>query len=70
MVAGLKECRWPGRCQTFKEKGITWYVDGAHTPESLEKCVEWFKQAAANEKKSLEYALSCNTCLSFLDFLF
>ena len=70
MVAGLKECRWPGRCQTLKERGITWYVDGAHTPESLEMCAEWFKQAAAIEKKSLEYVSSYNTYLIIFIFHF
>ena len=60
MVAGLKDCRWPGRCQTFTEREVTWYMDGAHTPESLDVCVKWFKQAAADEERSLGYV--CALC--------
>ncbi|KAK4687830.1 folylpolyglutamate synthase, partial [Tremellales sp. Uapishka_1] len=35
--------RWPGRCQTIPqpEKNTTWYLDGAHTVESLKSCGEW-----------------------------
>ena len=25
-----------------KKAGVTWYLDGAHTVESLNYCVEWF----------------------------
>ncbi|KAJ7682649.1 FolC bifunctional protein [Mycena polygramma] len=34
-VRGLENARWPGR-------DTTWYLDGAHTLESLECCVQWF----------------------------
>ena len=45
--AGLEETRWPGRCQTIVDRhpgrrGVTWYLDGAHTVESLQCCAEWF----------------------------
>ncbi|KAJ3320284.1 Folylpolyglutamate synthetase [Boothiomyces sp. JEL0866] len=42
---GLAETTWPGRCQTHvsaKYPNATWYLDGAHTPESLDVCGEWF----------------------------
>lgn len=44
-VEGLVETKWPGRCQTVvdpKREGVTWYLDGAHTVESLQCCVQWF----------------------------
>ncbi|THH11485.1 hypothetical protein EW145_g640 [Phellinidium pouzarii] len=44
-VSGLENTRWPGRCQTVPDpslKGTTWFLDGAHTVESLECCVQWF----------------------------
>ncbi|KAG6833899.1 hypothetical protein H0H87_007910 [Tephrocybe sp. NHM501043] len=44
-VTALKEARWPGRCQTVKDpkrQNVTWYLDGAHTVESLECCMQWF----------------------------
>lgn len=42
---GLINTKWPGRCQTVPDPsrpGFTWYLDGAHTTESLECCIRWF----------------------------
>jgi folylpolyglutamate synthase len=36
---GLSKAVWPGRCQTIVDDRFpttSWYLDGAHTPESLE----------------------------------
>lgn len=44
-VGGLERTRWPGRCQTVpdtKNAYLTWFLDGAHTLESLDCCVKWF----------------------------
>lgn len=51
-IAGLENARWPGRCQqvidpardgTGANLGKTiWFLDGAHTIESLKACAEWF----------------------------
>ncbi|KAJ7129519.1 FolC bifunctional protein [Mycena epipterygia] len=44
-VRGLENARWPGRCQTVIDPAFpntTWYLDGAHTLESLECCMQWF----------------------------
>ncbi|KAJ6598914.1 FolC bifunctional protein [Mycena vulgaris] len=44
-VRGLENARWPGRCQTVADPAFTnttWYLDGAHTLESLECCMQWF----------------------------
>ena len=44
-VKPLEQVRWPGRCQTVADpfhEGLTWFLDGAHTRESLECCVAWF----------------------------
>ncbi|KAJ7228517.1 Mur ligase [Mycena pura] len=44
-VRGLENARWPGRCQTVEDPvytNTTWYLDGAHTLESLECCMHWF----------------------------
>ncbi|KAJ3331229.1 Folylpolyglutamate synthetase [Blyttiomyces sp. JEL0837] len=46
ILEGLCLATWPGRAQTFtspKYPDLTFYLDGAHTPESLSVCVEWFK---------------------------
>ncbi|KAF8323781.1 FolC bifunctional protein [Clavulina sp. PMI_390] len=50
-IAGLENARWPGRCQTVIDPSrsgsegkpnTTWYLDGAHTVESLKACAEWY----------------------------
>ncbi|TDL29406.1 FolC bifunctional protein [Rickenella mellea] len=44
-VEGLRTAKWPGRCQTVRDplhEGTTWFLDGAHTVDSLECCVQWF----------------------------
>jgi folylpolyglutamate synthase len=50
-TAGLENARWPGRCQTVVDPlrdgdggkcATTWYLDGAHTVESLTACAQWF----------------------------
>ncbi|EXJ65183.1 folylpolyglutamate synthase [Cladophialophora yegresii CBS 114405] len=56
---GLRYVRWPGRCDTRKEKGIEWYVDGAHTLESIRLAGEWFASQVITKSrptnKSSEY---------------
>ncbi|ORY89056.1 FolC bifunctional protein [Leucosporidium creatinivorum] len=50
---GLEETTWPGRCQVEKDakvEGVTWYLDGAHTVESLKCCGEWFGEEALSKK--------------------
>ena len=45
VVEGLEKTVWPGRCQIYqspKFKNTTWYLDGAHTLESLKAAGEWF----------------------------
>ncbi|BGP18669.1 hypothetical protein JCM10213_002913 [Rhodosporidiobolus nylandii] len=49
IVFALERARWPGRCQVekdAKEGRVKWYLDGAHTVESLRCCGEWFDEAA------------------------
>ncbi|CCE63998.1 hypothetical protein TPHA_0G01620 [Tetrapisispora phaffii CBS 4417] len=45
-IKGLKASRWEGRCQTLKENGRNWYIDGAHTADSINAASEWFKDIA------------------------
>jgi len=49
-IEGLKAARWPGRCQTVSDPNfppIMWFLDGAHTVESLECSLEWFVSPTA-----------------------
>ncbi|KAI0650676.1 FolC bifunctional protein [Trametes meyenii] len=44
-VEGLKATKWPGRCQTVADPvhaHTTWFLDGAHTVESLNCCMQWY----------------------------
>ncbi|CAH2267674.1 jg15694 [Pararge aegeria aegeria] len=41
-VLGLKECEWPGRYHIIKTDYGQFYLDGAHTKESMEICAQWF----------------------------
>lgn len=44
-IEGLERARWPGRCQVVQDpqdSGFRWYLDGAHTVESLVCCGDWF----------------------------
>ncbi|KAB5549701.1 Mur ligase [Coniochaeta sp. 2T2.1] len=48
---GLKEASLRGRCELIKdeEEGIEWYLDGAHTDESLEATGEWFGHTSGDD---------------------
>ncbi|KAI1392906.1 FolC bifunctional protein [Hypoxylon trugodes] len=46
---GLRLARLRGRCETREDRGIDWYIDGAHTADSLEEVAKWF----AGKYKSL-----------------
>ncbi|OTA63997.1 FolC bifunctional protein [Hypoxylon sp. EC38] len=46
---GLRSARLRGRCETREDGDITWFIDGAHTAESLEEVAKWF----AGKRKAL-----------------
>ncbi|KAI3648267.1 hypothetical protein MP228_006121 [Amoeboaphelidium protococcarum] len=54
ILNGLREARWPGRAQVLKDDGnsLTFYMDGAHTAESLSACSKWFSKAIENDKQA------------------
>ncbi|KOB72856.1 Folylpolyglutamate synthase, mitochondrial [Operophtera brumata] len=41
-MEGLKLCIWPGRYQVVQREYATFFLDGAHTKESMEICAQWF----------------------------
>lgn len=53
-ILGLKLCKWPGRNQIIELKTsrsiITFFLDGAHTAESIQHCVEWFMHASESKR--------------------
>lgn len=42
VARALQTTNWPGRHQIFADTDTTWYLDGAHTVESLYYAIEWF----------------------------
>ena len=45
----ISNCKWPGRTQILRGKNVDFFIDGAHTVESIESCALWFRETAKNE---------------------
>ncbi|CAG2170919.1 unnamed protein product [Oppiella nova] len=41
-INGLSKTCWPGRCQILRKNNLIYFLDGAHTYESLSNCSKWF----------------------------
>ncbi|CAG9534354.1 unnamed protein product [Cercopithifilaria johnstoni] len=52
---GIRLCRWRGRSQIIKRGSVTYYLDGAHTPKSLECCMNWFLNEKQRARRSWKY---------------
>lgn len=39
---GIEKVNWRGRCEELSARGKRWFLDGAHTEESLEIACRWF----------------------------
>ncbi|WFD34037.1 tetrahydrofolate synthase [Malassezia cuniculi] len=52
-LSGLANAFWPGRCQTVPTAGPTYYLDGAHTVESIQCAVRWFVEQARDARRGL-----------------
>ncbi|KAH8179238.1 folylpolyglutamate synthase [Sarocladium implicatum] len=52
-VRGLQEARLRGRCEVITQEDVTWFLDGAHTNESLEQVSTWFKQSTPSDARSI-----------------
>ncbi|XP_063416834.1 folylpolyglutamate synthase, mitochondrial-like [Mytilus trossulus] len=53
LIDGLVECKWLCRNQTIKKNKLTYYLDGAHTVESIQQCVDWFQKHSKREAKRI-----------------
>jgi folylpolyglutamate synthase len=47
-LRGLRQVRWPGRCETRREKNLTWHIDSGHTLESIQAAATWFVGSLAS----------------------
>lgn len=48
---GLANAIWPGRSQIFRTANATYYIDGAHTPESIAACLGWFLNTSSRVER-------------------
>jgi folylpolyglutamate synthase len=39
---GLETVTWPGRCEIRKDGNVEWFIDGAHTIDSIKAVSSWF----------------------------
>jgi folylpolyglutamate synthase len=74
-IDGLEQVVWRGRCEVLEHDGVTWFVDGAHTAESLKMASKWFVDECASRGSAGPRALVFNQqgrseALSFLDAIF
>lgn len=56
-IAGLEQVHLGGRCEVrpdARQQGLTWYVDGGHTLESIEMAATWFASTAAQSQSSAQ----------------
>ncbi|XP_025112224.1 folylpolyglutamate synthase, mitochondrial-like [Pomacea canaliculata] len=66
MITGLSQCSWPGRNQTdqtVRKPGVTYYLDGAHTTDSMQgqsisfPCLQYDRRSSVSTL--LEYLKGC-----------
>uniref|UniRef100_A0A1I7X4I4 tetrahydrofolate synthase n=1 Tax=Heterorhabditis bacteriophora TaxID=37862 RepID=A0A1I7X4I4_HETBA len=50
-IEGIKSCKWPGRSQIIDSGRIRYYLDGAHTPKSMEMCSQWFTSELSKQRE-------------------
>jgi folylpolyglutamate synthase len=67
-VKGLESVIWRGRCETLISAQQHWYLDGAHTEESLEVACAWFGQISQEKFVAilLFHPWSLFTCICLL----
>lgn len=46
VAAALASCKWPGRTQILRTSIADFFLDGAHTVESIVNCISWFKRSS------------------------
>ncbi|XP_043275007.1 folylpolyglutamate synthase, mitochondrial isoform X1 [Venturia canescens] len=61
-ASALSRCQWPGRTQILRGEKIDFYLDGAHTIESIECGAKWFAESigASSGKRVLIFNTTGN----------
>ncbi|ENH61500.1 Folylpolyglutamate synthase [Fusarium oxysporum f. sp. cubense race 1] len=53
MFTGLKEASLRGRCEIIQQGHIGWYLDGAHTKDSMYEVAKWFASNIRNDESAV-----------------
>uniref|UniRef100_A0AC34RFW1 Folylpolyglutamate synthase n=1 Tax=Panagrolaimus sp. JU765 TaxID=591449 RepID=A0AC34RFW1_9BILA len=64
-VKSLENCSWNGRGQIIQKDEINYFLDGAHTPKSIELCSDWYKNQHEKMKKNDTYQILLFTYCGF-----
>lgn len=52
-VEAFRKCQFEGRFQRIEQDNVTFFLDGAHTKESLEICTDWFEKQIEGSKGAI-----------------
>ncbi|EWG88526.1 Met7p [Saccharomyces cerevisiae P301] len=50
-IIGLQNTKWEGRCQVLEKGKNVWYIDGAHTKDSMVAASTWFRDMVRLSKR-------------------
>lgn len=53
--SGLEKMQWKGRFEIWNTPTINWYLDGAHTPESIAITATWFRNQSMSRRRILVF---------------
>lgn len=54
-IDGIEQTVFRGRCEVKSERTVTWYIDGAHTADSLRVSSEWFAAETNKRYRLLQF---------------
>lgn len=52
-VDAFRRCQFEGRFQKIQQDRLTFFLDGAHTKESMDICINWFKKQIEDSKDAI-----------------
>eukprot|EP00924_Labyrinthula_sp_SR-Ha-C_P007982 snap_masked-scaffold_41-processed-gene-2.76-mRNA-1 protein AED:0.33 eAED:0.50 QI:0/-1/0/1/-1/1/1/0/464 len=61
---GLREVRYPGRCQQVETGHLHFFLDGAHTSKSIAAACDWFDSKSSSDGKVVKNILIFNCAIS------
>ncbi|XP_016911006.1 folylpolyglutamate synthase, mitochondrial isoform X3 [Apis cerana] len=66
VAIGLSCCKWPGRMQVLKSSIGDFFLDGAHTIESIKCCISWFNDIS-NKNRGKRFLIFNTSGIKSLD---